>query len=161
MRLPATRGISRLRFAMEAGFDRAMARSRAKLLRRDLRLLGKHHGDIVANRIDAPARFAFQTALVRLQVDARFAHWATQNIEQLLWNGHGPLETNVANGFECSRRVLHRQPASESFRVAELTHYGTNVSLARIHCRVHAAHLFGGNLSRKVGKSRAQCRIFF
>ena len=84
MRLPAMRGISRLRFAMEAEFDRAMARSRAKLLRRDLRLLGKHHGNIVANRIDAPARFALQTAFVRLQMDARFAHRATQNIEQLL-----------------------------------------------------------------------------
>src|SRR2546430_12254859 len=151
IRLPAMRGINRLRFAMEAGFDRAMARSRAKLLRRDLRLLGKHHGDIVANRIDAPARFALQAAFVRLQVDTRFAYWATQNIEQLLWNGHGPLERNITNGFECSRRVLHRQPASEPFCFAELTHYGTNVPLARVHCRVHAAHLFGGNLSRKVG----------
>src|SRR5205814_8322374 len=99
------RGISRLRFAMEAGFDRAMARSRAKLLRRDLRLLGKHHGNIVANRINAPARFALQTTFVRLQVDERFTHRATQNIEQLLCNGHVRLARNIANCFEWSSSV--------------------------------------------------------
>src|SRR6476646_3955686 len=111
MRLPAMRGIRGLRFAIEEGIGRAMARSRAKLFGRDLRLLGKHHGNIVTNRIDAPARFALQTAFVRLQMDARFAYRATQNIEQLLWNGHGSLERNIASCFECSRRVLHRQPA--------------------------------------------------
>src|SRR5579859_1137296 len=105
MRFPAMRGINRLRFAIEEGLGRAMARSRAKLLRRDLRLLGKHHGNVIANRIHPAARFALQTALVRLQVHARFAHRAAQNVEQFLGNSHLSLAGNFVSRFECNRRV--------------------------------------------------------
>ena len=52
----------------------------------DSGLFGEHHGNIVANRVNAPARNAFQSGLVRKEFHPRFAQRANQDVESKFWN---------------------------------------------------------------------------
>ena len=53
------------------------------LLCGDSSFLGKHHRNVVANRIYATARQAFQPGIVRRDFDRRFADWTNENVQQL------------------------------------------------------------------------------
>jgi len=53
---------------------------------RDAGLFRQHHGNVVTNRVDAPARNAFQSGLIRKEFHLRFAHWANQDVESKFWN---------------------------------------------------------------------------
>ena len=58
------------------------------------RFFGQHHGNVVAHGIDAAARSALQARAIGEQRDRRFANGTNQNVEQLLWNGHGVSVTD-------------------------------------------------------------------
>jgi hypothetical protein len=74
-----------------------MAHSRAKLFRRDLRLLGKHDRDFVSDGVHPATGFALQAGLIRQQMYARLANGAAQNFKQFLRNGHFALGINILN----------------------------------------------------------------
>src|SRR5213080_2739312 len=47
----------------------------------DLCFVNQHHGNVIANRIDALARNAFQSAAIRLQLNLRVTGGTNQNFE--------------------------------------------------------------------------------
>ena len=68
----------------------------------------KHDGNIVADGVDAAASLAFQTGLVRRQLNRRLAHWAYEDIEQVLRNGH------LASLLDCYCRAVVRTLSKRS-----------------------------------------------
>ena len=54
----------------------------------NLSFFEQHHGNFVANRIDAFADVAFQTRTVVKKVNGLFAYDADENVEKVLGNRH-------------------------------------------------------------------------
>jgi len=73
----------------------------------DCGFFGQHHRDFVANRINPPARNAFQTGFIRQQLDARLAYGANQNVESVFGNRHD--SSWLAN--EYSKEALYQTPS--------------------------------------------------
>jgi len=55
----------------------------------DSRLVNEHHGDIVANGIDAFTFDALDCAAVGLEFDLRFASWTREYFQEFLTDCHG------------------------------------------------------------------------
>jgi len=55
----------------------------------DSGLVDEHHGDIVANRINALAFDAFERASVGLEFDFSFASWTREYFQEFLTDCHG------------------------------------------------------------------------
>ena len=62
---------------------------------------GKHDGDIIAHRIDAVANRAFESALIGERLNAFFANWADEHLEQILRQGHA--DHLLRFFWDCSR----------------------------------------------------------
>jgi hypothetical protein len=60
----------------------------------DLRFIDQHHGNLVANRINALTLDTFQATLIRLQFHRRFAQRTDQDVQQILANRHGSIQFN-------------------------------------------------------------------
>src|SRR5713101_6663238 len=93
MRFPRNRGIRRFKRGMDSARLSGIRLGRqcrcgAALLGSDCRLVQHHHGNFIADRIDALARLAFQSGVVGRQLDGRFAHRASQHCQQFLGNRH-------------------------------------------------------------------------
>ncbi len=58
----------------------------AAIFLRDGGFFGEHYGNLVPNRVNAPARNAFQARFVCKQFHAGLAHRANQEVESVFWN---------------------------------------------------------------------------
>jgi hypothetical protein len=62
---------------------------------------GQHHGNVVANGIDAPAGLTFQPFIVRGEFYLGLAYRADKNVQKLLRDGHEapPLQCRAVLGL--------------------------------------------------------------
>jgi hypothetical protein len=65
------------------------------------RFLGKHHRDVVPDRINALAGVALESGIVREQVYGFFANRADEDGEKLLGDRHGSLQSSRE---DCNRQ---------------------------------------------------------
>ena len=70
----------------------------------NFRFADEHHGDVVANRINAAALAALQSLAAFGQVDRGFAEWANENFQKLRIDGHN--ENKTTKGTARSIRMV-------------------------------------------------------
>src|SRR5215469_1667385 len=78
-------------------------------------LFRQHHGNVVTNRVDAPARSAFQSGLIRKEFHLRFAHRANQDVESKFWNTQESL-LGIFAVLSASRHSTKRLRSSATSR---------------------------------------------
>jgi len=84
----------------------------------ELRFLGQHHGNFVADRIHPPARHALQAGFVGQKLHACLANRANQNIEGVFRNGQRFSPIKNQDSVQGSTRHFTkrlRKPATQWF----------------------------------------------
>src|SRR5207302_858855 len=83
----------------------------APVFLRDRGFFGKHHGNLVANRINAPAGNAFQSGLIGKELHLGFTHRANEDIERVLGDVQAVLpQDRPANNTAAAKTHSIKRP---------------------------------------------------